>query len=104
MSAPIITDLDLASWMREASRQTDPVGYLDGLNRSATIAVAAGDEYVTIVSGESGSQTANREISARFLQHITELCLQRHEAAAAAGGFANLPPPGADRFATFSHC
>ena len=52
MSAPIITDLDLASWMREASRQTDPVGYLDGLNRSATIAVAAGDEYVTIVSGD----------------------------------------------------
>lgn len=85
MAEPIINALDLASWLRKARRAPDPVAYLDALNNQATDAVASGDEYVTVVSDEGGSNTATRNIDARFLQHVTELCLQKLEAESAAG-------------------
>ncbi|HBJ87520.1 MAG TPA: hypothetical protein DDZ88_27415 [Verrucomicrobiales bacterium] len=102
MAEPIINAIDLASWLRKARRAPDPVAYLDGLNNQATDAVAAGDEYVTITSDEGGSNTAERRVDARFLQHVTELCLQRLEAESAAGGADKLPPPGAVRYGDFS--
>lgn len=102
MAEPIINPIDIASWLRKARRQEDPVAYLDGLNDLATDAVAAGDEYVTITTDEGGSNTAQRNVDARFLQHVTEMCLQRLDAEDAAGGAENLPPVGAIRYLSFS--
>lgn len=75
-----VTELDLASWLRKARRAPDPIAYLTQLNDAATDAIAAGDEYVTATSFEGQSNTAERNVNARFLQHVTELCLQRLEA------------------------
>lgn len=102
MAEPIINSLDIASWLRKARRQQDPVAYLDGLNDQATNAVAANDEYVTITTDEGGSNTAERNVDARFLQHVTEMCLQRLDAEEAAGGADKLPPIGAIRYVDFS--
>jgi len=102
MAEPIINALDIASWLRKARRAPDPVGWLDSLNNAASEAVAAGDEFVTATTYQSASHTAERKVEARFLQHVTELCLQRLEAEAAAGGADKLPPPGAVRYGDFS--
>ena len=101
MAEPIINALDIASWLRKARRQQDPVAYLDRLNDMATDACAAGDEYVTITTDEGGSNTAERKIESRFLQHVTEACLQRLDAEEAAGAD-KLPPIGAIRYVDFS--
>lgn len=102
MAEPIINSLDIASWLRKARRQQDPVAYLDGLNDQATNAVGAGDEYVTVTTDEGGSNEAEREISARFLQHVTEICLQQLDAEQKAGGSDKLPPMGSVRYLSFS--
>ena len=102
MAEPIINALDVASWLRKARRALDPVAYLDRLNDQATEACSAGDEYVTITTDPGGSNTAERKIEARFLQHVTELCLQRLAAEAAAGGADKLPPIGAVRYGCFN--
>lgn len=102
MHEPVISALDLAAWLRKARRQGDPVAWLDGLNDQATDAVANGDEYITMTSDEAGSSSAERQVNARFIQHVTELCLQRLEAEEEAGGAENLPPVGAVRYGCFS--
>lgn len=102
MAEPIINSLDISSWLRKARRRQDPVAYLDGLNDQATDAVAAGDEYVTITTDEGGSNTAQRNVDARFLQHVTEICLQQLGAEDTAGGADKLPPMGAIRYLDFS--
>jgi hypothetical protein len=102
MAEPIINQIDIATWLRKARRNQDPVAYLDALNDQATNAVAAGDEYVTITTDEGGMNTAERKVESRFLQHVTEMCLQTLEAQLAAGGADNLPPPGAVRYGDFS--
>ena len=99
---PNITELDVAAWLRKARKQPDTQAYLEGLNEQATDAIAAGDEYVTALSQEGGNSQQQREISARFLQHVTELCLQRLSAEQAAGGVDKLPPAGAVRIGDFS--
>lgn len=102
MAEPIINALDIASWLRKARRNENPTAYLDALNDQATVAVGAGDEYVTITTDEAGSNTAEREVEARFLQHVTEICLQRLAAEEEVGGAENLPPVGAIRYLDFS--
>lgn len=102
MQEPVISALDLSAWLRKARRQEDPVAWLDALNDKASDAVAAGDEYITMTTDEAGSTSASREVNARFVQHVTELCLQRLEAEEAAGGAENLPPAGAVRYGDFS--
>ena len=102
MAEPIINEIDLASWLRKARRAPDPIAYLDRLNDQATDAVAAGDEYVTITTDPGGSNTAERKVEARFIQHITEMCLQRLAAEEAAGGADKLPPANAVRYLSFS--
>lgn len=101
--APIITEIDVLAWLRKARKQPDPVAWLEQQQEAATTAVASQDEYVTVTSDEGGSATSERSVNARFLQHVTEHCLQRLEAeAAAAAEGLTLPPPGAIRYATFS--
>lgn len=102
MAEPIINALDIASWLRKAKRAPDPVAFLDALNDQASNAVAAGDEYVTITTDEGGSNTAERKVEARFIQHVTELCLQRLETEAAAGGPDKVPAMAAVRYLDFS--
>lgn len=103
MAAPIITSTDLQAWLRKARRQPDPVAWLDRLNDQATDAVAAHDEYVTMTSDEGGSATSERKVDARFLQHVTEQCLQVLEAeAAAADEGLTLPPSNAVRYGSFA--
>lgn len=102
MAEPIITPTDIQSWLRKARRTNDPVAYLDHLNDQASDAVGAGDVFVTILNDEGGGITSERKVEARFLQHVTELCLQRLEAEAAAGGADKLPPPGSIRYGSFA--
>lgn len=102
MAEPIINAIDIASWLRKARRAPDPVAWLEHMHDLASDAVGAGDEYVTVTSDESGSNTAERKVEARFLQHVTEMCLQRLEAEANAGGADKLPPAGSIRYLTFS--
>lgn len=99
---PTITELDVLSWLRKARKQPDPVTYLEGLNEAATDAISTGDEYVTILSEESSSSTQQREVSARFIQHVTELCLQRLAAETSAGGADKLPSINAVRIGAFN--
>lgn len=103
MAETLVTQLDVQSWLRKARRQPDPAAWLDNLNDQATNAVAAHDEYVSMTSDEGGSATSERGVNARFLQHVTEQCLQILEAEAAAEAAGNtLPPPHAVRYASFS--
>lgn len=103
MAAPSISNLDVQAWLRKARRQPDAVTWLDRLNDQASDAVAAGDEFVTMTSDEGGSATSEREVNARFLQHVTEICLQRLEAeAAAAAEGQTLPPSNAVRYGSFA--
>jgi len=102
MPEPVVTELDLAAWLRKARRQDDPVQWLTDLQDAATDAVAAGDEFITMTSDEAGSAQTERKLSARFIQHVTELCLLRLEAEEAAGGADKLPPAGAVRYGDFS--
>ena len=99
--APQITDLDIASWLRNARKQAAPQAWLEQLNEDATDAIAAGDVFVNVLSGEGTSSSQDRDVNARFLQHVTELCLQRLAAAEAAGGEENLPPTNAVRVGAF---
>jgi len=103
MAAPIITPTDLRAWLRVARQQPDPVAWLTNWLTTATMAVAAHDEYVTMTSDEGGSATSERKVDARFLQHVTEQCLQvlEAEAAAAAEGL-TLPPSNAVRYGSFA--
>lgn len=102
MAEPIINELDIASWLRKARRATDPIAYLDGLNDDATEAVAQNDQFVTVAVYKNSSQTIKQNVDARFLQHVTEICLQRLEAEAAVGGADKLPPVGSIRYLSFS--
>lgn len=103
MAEPHITHLDLASWLRKARRQPDPIAWLDKLNDDATAVVAAGDEFVSVTSDEGGSATASRNVDARFVQHVTELCLQRLEAEAeATAAGTTLTGAGSVRYTDFS--
>lgn len=102
MAEPLINAVDIASWLRKARRAEDPVAWLDGINDQASDAVAAGDEYVTITTDPSSSNTAERKVEARFVQHVTEICLQRLAAEETAGGAENVPPVGAVRYLSFS--
>lgn len=102
MAEPIISDLDIASWLRKAKRQPDAVAWLDRLNDQATDAMAGGDEFVTEMTDESGSSKGERKIEARFLQQVTEVCLQRLEAESQAGGADKLPPMNSVRYLSFS--
>lgn len=100
-ATPDITDLDIAAWLRKARKEANPATWLDGLNSSATDAIAAGDEYVTVLSQEGTSSQQARDVSARFIQHVTEACLQRLEAETAAGGADKLPSFNAVRVGCF---
>lgn len=97
-----ITDLDVASWLRRARKEADPEVYLEGLNTAATDAIAAGDEYVEVLSTEGTSSTQRRDVPARFVQHVTELCLQRLAAEEAAGGADKVPSITAVRIGVFT--
>lgn len=99
---PNITELDVLAWLRRARKASDPVVYLEQLNTAATDAIADGDEYVEMLSTEGSSSQQKREVPARFVQHITELCLQRLAAEEAAGGADKLPSPNAVRVGVFS--
>lgn len=100
---PNITPIDVQAWLRRARKQADPVAWLEHLQTAATDAVAANDEFVTVTTDEGGSHTATRDVNARFLQHVTEHCLQQLEAeAAAAAEGLPMPNPNAVRYASFS--
>lgn len=102
MAEPIINELDIASWLRKARRAPDPIAFLDRLNDDATEAVGQNDQFVTVAIYKDSSQTLKRDVDARFLQHVTEICLQRLEAEADAGGAGKLPPVGSIRYLSFS--
>lgn len=78
----------------------DPVAYLTALHGAALDAVATGDEYVTQTNGESGGNTAERNIPSATLLEICEAGLQilEAEAKAASGIFEQ---PGSVRYADF---
>lgn len=98
---PNITEIDVLAWLRRARKAPDPVAYLEGLNTSATDAIAAGDEYVEVLSTEGTSSQQKRDVPARFVQHVTELCLQRLAAEEAAGGADKLPSINTIRIGAF---
>ena len=99
---PNITDLDVLSWLRRARKEPDPVAYLEGLNTAATDAIAGGDEYVEVLTSDGTSSQQKRDINARFLQHVTELCLQRLAAEEAAGGADKMTSINSIRIGAFS--
>lgn len=99
---PSITPFDVSSWLRRARTEANAITWLTSLNIDATDAIAAGDQYVTVLSQEGTSSQQSRQADARFIQHVTEACLQQLAAETAAGGADKLPGPGAVRYGDFS--
>ena len=86
--------------LRRARAMLDGMTYLSNLHAEAFAAVAAGDEYVTQLTGESGSQMAERNIPAVTLLELCESALQvlEQEVQTSAGIFEQ---PGSIRYADF---
>jgi len=79
------SELLIAGILRRARALPDPAAYLGGLHDAAYTAVMAGDEYVTNISADGGSSTADRSMPATVLLQLYEAALQSYEATAAAG-------------------
>ena len=79
----------------------DGLGFLTQLHTAAFNAVAAGDEYVTEVGGETGTQVAERNIPAVTLLELCESALQFLEAEDRAGQ-GIFEQPGTVRYGDFS--
>lgn len=94
--APLNTDLLIAGILRRARALPDPAAWLTERHNEALDAVMAGDEFVSALSDEGGSSTAERGIPAATLMQIYELALQRYEAEEAAG--TTLATPGGTDF------
>ena len=100
---PNITTIDVQAWLRTARKQADAVAWLEQLQSAATDAVAGGDMFVKVTSFKGQSAESTRDVNARFVQHITEHCLQQLEAeAAAAAEGLPMPNPNGVRYASFS--
>lgn len=89
--ASLNADLIITALLRQARAQPDPLAWLMNWHTLATAAVMAQDEYVTEVSGESGTNKAMREMPASVLLPILEVALQRFESAEAAGTSQTIP-------------
>lgn len=103
MADPIITPIDLQAWLRVARQQPDPAAWLTGLLTDATMAVASNDVFVSVTSFKGQSSESTRNVDARFLQHVTERCLQQLEAEAAAEAEGTtLPSSNAVRYGSLA--
>lgn len=81
MTLPSInSDLLVAALLRRARDMQDPLAWLKARHTEALDAVLAGDEYVTETSGESGANTAERQMPANLLLQLYESALVTYEA------------------------
>jgi len=87
--------------MRMARAQPDASAWLNERHAAATLAVAAGDKFVSSHSFKGQAGTTERQIPAKTLLQIYEACLQilDAESQAAQGIFSQ---PGSVRYADFS--
>jgi hypothetical protein len=91
----------IQGFMRMARAQPDASAWLTAKHTEATLAVAAGDMFVTSHSFKGQAGTTERQIPAATLLQIYEVCLQQldAESSAAQGIYA---APGSVRHADFS--
>lgn len=88
----------VAAFLRQARLQSVPAAtWMAKIHADAFAAVAAGDTFVTSTSLEGIGSTLTRDIPAKELLAIAEICLQHLEAEAAA-----TKPDGVNRYADFS--
>jgi hypothetical protein len=75
-----------AGFLRQARLKEEGAAvWLNALNAQAVAALAAGDQFVTSIGFEGGSNTMERNFDAQQLLQVTEMCLTTLDAEDAEG-------------------
>lgn len=97
MASPINSDILIASLLRHARSKQDPMAWLLGKHTEALEAVTSGAEFVTSLSFEGQSSTAQQGMPAELALQLYEAALQVYEAQAG-----TTEQPGSIRTGDFS--